>query len=170
MKDLLSVDPGVRACGCALWKNGVLVSAELVLGVPRGVKASPAELIKHMVSQVKHWCSRSIDNPSTGIELVIEMMRTYGGRAQRGDTNDLIMVSLVSGGIILDYPSRLVLPQEWKGGVPKKNAHGDNVIKERCLKKLSATEIATIKTPSKSLEHNVYDAIGIGLWHLNRTT
>lgn len=172
MSYLLSIDPGVRTCGCAMWLNGKLTAAKLVLGVLKGAEASPADLVEHMAISVKRWVGGSIGLVPYDLNTVIEMMRTYDGKAKgNADANDLIMVSLVSGGILMHMcrPGTLVLPENWKGGVPKKNRHGDNVIKERCLDKLSKEEIATIDLPAKSLEHNVWDAIGIGLRHLRNT-
>jgi hypothetical protein len=51
-----------------------------------------------------------------------------------------------------------VLPNKWKGNLPKK------ICKDRCKAVLTPEELARVKTE----DHNVWDAIGIGLWYLGR--
>jgi hypothetical protein len=98
--------------------------------------------------------------------LAIEWQTTYGGRASRGDTRDLLDLSAITGALCYAFGSArptVYLPAEWKGQCPT------DVIWGRCEKRLSAEEQAAITwPPAKSLRHNCYDAIGIGLKHLGR--
>lgn len=164
---LLSVDPGLRSCGCAVWRDGHLLGAKLVVGV-NSADALLADVVEQMVFQVKKW----LNTFNCGFDVVaIELPQTYGGRAAKGDANDLIHLALVVGGIHvhLGYPTMLLRPAEWKGQVPKKNRHGENVIEERCKEKLDAAELLLVELPrAKSLQHNVFDALGIGLHVLDR--
>lgn len=153
---ILTVDPGVRACGCALWlPSGELVRAAYVEG---GAETEP----RGMFYSVEEWVSGG-DKDRWGplTRIVVERPQTYHGRATRGDANDLLDVALVVGALstLSAAPLRLVLPSEWKGQVPK------SVTRERCWERLSAAEITRVVLPrSSKLAWNVWDAVGIGLW------
>lgn len=60
----------------------------------------------------------------------------------------------------------LVLPHEWKGNLPKDVCHA------RILQKLSPSELEVIAKAreiiSKSYQHNMLDAIGIGLYSFRK--
>ena len=56
----------------------------------------------------------------------------------------------------------LVTPHKWKGNLPK------HVTEARVLQTLTREEKGVIPRIGKNLIHNVYDAIGIGLYHLGR--
>jgi hypothetical protein len=165
MSLLLSLDPGKRACGCALWWDGMLVSAELVKGAKTGDRA---EAWGPMVRAVWGWTIRESGKTKAqhSPELVIEWQTTYGGRASRGDTRDLLDLSAITGALCYAFGSArptVYLPAEWKHAMPTE------VLWPRCEKRLSAEEQATITWPTaKSARHNIMDAIGIGLKHLGR--
>lgn len=79
------------------------------------------------------------------------------------DPNDILVLAIRVGIHIgsaqaagVDY--RLVRPREWKGTVPKA------VFAKRILSKLTASEGRILW----SLDHNIVDAIGLGLYHLGR--
>ncbi len=168
---LVSIDPGKRGCGCALWQDGELRAAAYVPTL-NSLEQEMANIVGSMSCAVEDW----IDDLPTGLvsiqSLVVEYPQTYGGRASRGDANDLVAVALVAGAIVGCYshlPIKLILPAEWKGQIPKKTKHGTNPIELRCKKKLSALEVSKIALPSRAaLAHNVWDAVGIGLYYLGR--
>lgn len=161
---IFTVDPGLRGCGCAAWTTeGELVSAEYVPG-----SKEPDASINLVVGVAAHavlcWM-KSTQAMHTIEKIVIERQQTYQGRASRGDTNDLLDVSLVVGCILGELPmATLVRPAEWKGQTPKR------VTEARAKDKLSAEERARVHLPGrdKKLASNVWDAIGIGLWHFRR--
>ncbi len=98
-------------------------------------------------------------------ELVLEVPQVYRQGLQKGDPADLIELAGVDGALaalITAGKTTGYLPQRWKGQVPKEIHH------KRILAKLSETEKAAIEPTPASLLHNVYDAIGIGLFHLGR--
>lgn len=100
------------------------------------------------------------------LELVVEIPRVYpyGGK---GDPNDLIDLAVKAGEIRGRFSWQRSIeahPATWKGSVPKDVHH------RRVLAALSAEEVALLpKTPrSKKYDHNMLDAVGLGLWHLGR--
>lgn len=153
---ILTIDPGVRGCGCALWHpNGPLARAAYVR--PATAPKDVAATVREMAWAVENWVS--------GDELqrvVIEYPQTYRGRAAKGDANDLVQVALVAGAlsVLTSYPCLLVLPAEWKGQTPK------HATEARARMKLGST-VDRIKLPGrdKKLASNVWDAVGIGLWY-----
>lgn len=136
---LVSIDPGKHKCGMAWWEDTELVTAGLV--------ESPPLLI-----------------PEKTNHLVIEVPQIYARSKSKGDPNDLIDLAVMVGRIIsiCDISYTLYRPREWKGQVPK------DVMVSRIKGKLSKKELERITLPAKTLQHNVFDAIGIGLKYLNR--
>lgn len=147
MNMLLAIDPGVRALGWAYFEDGRLVQAGLLR----------AKHIQEMVDQL--WL---LDlHP---VSLVIERPQVYGGA--KFDPNDLVGLAVVAGAAAgrfhmaknIDFP----LPRMWKGQVPKDIHH------ERVLRALSIAERGQVPNTTKSLQHNVLDAVGLGLWKIGR--
>lgn len=154
---LVSVDPGLRASGVAVWDGaGVLLWA----GYVKGAVAAPGAIAwEAMARAVYHAVERYEPH-----ELAIELPQTYGGRAARGDTNDLIQLAAVVGAVAtrLRLATTVYRPADWKGGVRKE------VTAARVDESLSDNEKTRIEWPAASLRHNVYDALGIGLKRLGR--
>lgn len=188
MNYLLSVDPGLRKSGAALWHDGELVSAKLIEPDcdDSGV-ADVADVVAAMSSDVRGWCAnvydvdsapraRAIEALKPWLRLVCEYPRTYGGRAGKGDANDLISVALVAGAILgrLGCPSQLVLPREWKGGIPKPQTKAEYLrdgypVEERVKLKLTTTELIRVELTRDWWKNmDIWDALGIGLWALKR--
>lgn len=96
-------------------------------------------------------------------EVVIERMVVYPGMRQKGNPNDLLDVAYSSAYAVADAARVIwVKPKTWKGSVPKKIMTG------RIEGLLSLEERAVIEesgVPDR-LKHNLYDAAGIGLWHM----
>lgn len=184
---VVSIDPGLRGCGVAAWGNGELHDARYVPGEPRG--EALAEVVEATAFAVGTWLgalrrrAEHAAHPGGAVPLgyapgwdrvqvIIECPQTYGGRASQGDANDLIGVSMVVGaiGAHLGEPWIAVRPAAWKGQVPKKTKHKTNPIELRCRAKMTAAELCRVYLPKSkvNLGHNVWDAIGIGMWHLRR--
>jgi hypothetical protein len=155
---LVAIDPGVKHLGIAVFKDAVLERAFLA-DTPRFEEPwmKPNFCSLHGLHHVN--------------ELVIEKPQIYVAARSKGDPNDLIDLALVAGGlagifrVMNQLPVIYYRPSEWKKQAPK------NVVTERTLASLSPFEIDHIKLPraAKTLGHNVYDAIGIGLAHLHKT-
>lgn len=102
----------------------------------------------------------------TGAHWAIEIPQIYTQNKLRGDPNDLVSLALVAGalGAMIGDQSRITtyLPRQWGGTVPK------DIKNKRVQQKLSDEEMARIELPAKSYQHNVWDAVGIGMHHMRR--
>jgi hypothetical protein len=136
---LVAIDPGT-VTGFASFRERVLVSAGF----------GPFEVISLPLAP----------------RVVLEVPRVYP--VSKGDPNDLITLAMIAGEIRHRYrvqgiEVREVWPRTWKGNVPKDVHH------KRVLKCLSAAELVVIpKRPRGGDDHNCLDAIGLGLWALER--
>lgn len=142
---MIAIDPGVKACGVARFDDR---------GVLRVARYEPVEELHD-----------SLDDFLYGDSLVVEMPRIYPGSSQqKGDLNDLLNLAAIVGRCEALYGSMCrerVFPAQWKGQVPKK------IMTARILSKLSKVERDCI-VHAGAKDHNIIDAIGIGLWKLGR--
>lgn len=169
---LLAIDPGVRGCGIAAGADSRILAAGYVIGEKETrIVRAPAWLA--MADAVVRW----VEDLSMGerffreADLAIELPQVYRGSHQAADKskvnpNDLIDLAAVVGAVTasLRRPTRVYLPAEWKGQVPKEIVH------ERARAKLSMEELLFIKdgAPRASLAHNMWDAVSIFLKHVGR--
>ena len=167
---VLSLDPGLRASGLALFVNGQLVAAEVVTQTPRGKTANRAcdssEMACRCVVAVAGMM-RELGGAGQVDRLLCEWPQIYQRSAGRskGDPNDLLPLAGVCAAICAllspHGPEVISLnPAEWKGQVD-----GD-VMTARILAKLGEAERAIL--PRGALAHNAIDAAGLGLFHLGR--
>lgn len=103
-----------------------------------------------------------------GDSVLIEVPRHYPHN-EKGDTNDLIDLAVQVGQLkawceLRGATVTLVWPRTWKGSVPK------NIHNERVLRALSDVERKLLpKSPrARKYDHNCVDAVGLGLWKLER--
>lgn len=165
----MSIDPGVR-CACAVWLDGQLVSAKLFGGL--GGQVHPClEPVDPVVEFACEFLPRLEMGKLLGLpsgkppfdEIVIEKPVVYDTKHQKGDQQDLIGLAIVVGALtsaLAPYAQGIlhVTPSQWKGQTPKP------VTKKRAIKALSEDELAVVELPTaKGLQHNCWDAVGIGL-------
>ena len=164
MTTLLSIDPGIRGTGAAIFQDGLLTAAAYVKNFEKK-GGGPYEAAK-MAWAVFDWYEQRSRSFAALNTLVLEWPQTYSGRASRGDTNDLFPLAGVDAALAVLFPGAGVTrytPHEWKGSVD-----GDVMI-ERIKGRLSDEEKAAVTLPSaKGLAHNVFDACGVGLKFLGR--
>lgn len=166
---LVAVDPGLRGCGVAYFKNGVLNHAEYVTN-PNKLDRGPvahlqmAETVAQRLGQFapaanayKPW-------------LLVEFPRIYPGPGKNVDPNDLLDVAGVASAVVVcvanwfdlnDASCRYVMPFEWKGNIKKE------IMTNRISASLTAHERGVIVSIGAK-DHNTIDAVGIGLWQLGR--
>lgn len=145
---IIAVDPGTEQAGFALFENGKLIQAELI--------KEKGSLKEHRAWRVS---CRIGELLVPGATLVIEHPQVYA--RSPSDPDDLLALALVVGGVLaLHKGGEIVRPREWKGQVPK------NLMTARILRQLDADERALCKQINDN--HNVLDAVGIGIWKLKR--
>ena len=157
MNTLLTIDPGIHMAGVAVWQSAELIGATLVR--TEKDRGGWVELSKLVVEHM-----RSLYVPIDTI--VIEKPQIYPQHKQKGNPNDLINLACAAGGIATALLAQhqqaevfFVLPYEWKKQVPK------SISSRRSEDALSEDERERVALPSaKGLAHNVWDAVGIGLY------
>ncbi len=156
---LVSIDPGKKASGYAIFVKRELVAC--------GMAAQAEDLLKH-------WGADSQPGPAGVCHargwpaiVVMEYPKVYDRRRWKGDPNDLLPITAAGAllaGVLHPKRFKIVHPEEWKGQTPKE------IQNSRDLGALSSMEVAAVGAagiaPSKA--HNMIDAIGIGLWELER--
>jgi hypothetical protein len=147
MITLVSIDPGT-CTGVALWTAGGLHSCH--------VQSVAYDVLERVMSR----CN-----------VIVELPQVYRSGQSKGDPNDLIKVAREVGrweerAARHGMPFETVLPNAWKGQVPKPIHHA------RAREMLSPHEVAVLDwelahTP-KTDAHNMMDAVALGLWKLGR--
>jgi hypothetical protein len=159
MSWVLSVDPGLRHCGVALFGDQQLRWAALIKSPEKTVRGPAAWL-----AMAKAVLARLLNLPKPDV-LVVEVPQVYSWRGQKGDQADLIELAGVDGALVgtIEHKTGIsYLPRQWKGQVPKE------VMNARVEAKLSEVEKGRIEACAPSLRHNVLDGVGIGLKYLGR--
>lgn len=87
-------------------------------------------------------------------EIVAERPHAGYGKAS---VEDLITLAIRLGRVLGSHPAKLVTPVQWKGNMTKAATQA------RIRKVLAPAELARVID-----DHNVFDAVGIGLWRLGR--
>ena len=155
---LVSLDPGKKVAGVAVFEDNELSAAWLVRGI--GWLTTADTVYSDVVC-------RYPPEVYSDLEFVFERMQIYTQNKLKGDPNDLVDVALMSGATAAlfsrSFGARVkeYLPRQW-------SMQPKNVKERRVKERLSKDELARIELPAKSYRHNVYDTIGIGLYHLQR--
>lgn len=142
--DVLAIDPGVKASAWALFEGGRLIS--------RG-KLATADLRQPPVIPYLH--------PLMSVLIECPQVYTHGPQAAPGDLIDLAMIvgRLTQTFISMGHSVvGVVLPRDWKGQVPKATHHA------RMTEALTDSEVSLLSR----VDHNVRDAVCLGLWFLGR--
>jgi hypothetical protein len=147
---LVSIDPG-ECTGGAYFVDGLLVWAGVLSLLDGSHTAMHADRLAIEVMYI-----RPPDIQGASAEVVAKRL------------NDLLSVNVHAGQWIRSVNAahtRRLKPHEWKGGLSKERHQ------PRILEALSNLEHANIvKGLPASKQHNVIDAIGIGLFDLGRMT
>ena len=150
----VGVDTGKRQCGVSLFDGRQLVWADLVK-VPVG-DYDPRDVAAQVAGAV----------PQRPDVVFIEKPQQYPNSPVPRES--LEALSLVAGAISQAFPreadTACIYPREWKGQVPKP------VMLRRIKAHLSDAEMAVVSDLglASSVVHNVWDAVGIGLWAVGR--
>jgi hypothetical protein len=144
MSVLVAIDPGVKNLGWALFEHGQLSVCGLSRSTSPGGHARNLPQCRPGVAVLEYMTSRDLPNAA-----------------------DLIAVA-TAGAFVVGWlrPEVVLYPRasDWKGSVPKVIHH------ERLKAKLSPAELAVVEAAiaPPHLLHNVWDAVGLGLWGVRR--
>jgi hypothetical protein len=159
---LVTIDPGLRHCGVAVFDISRQLACAGLARNPVGTIRGPMAWVS-MARAVHEWLrTHGIEQAD---ELVLEVPQSYRAPHQKGDQNDLIEVAGVVGALG-NMPLRcavgFVTPRQWKGTLD-----GDLML-GRIRERLTPAELDRIDDVPASLLHNVEDGVGIGLHILGR--
>lgn len=164
----VSVDPGLRGCGVAVFKGTELIWASYIRSLnkedrgPKAWYAMAMEVEDVLRGQFK---DLFIEGGLMDAAFVFEVPQIYRGAQLKGDPDDLLQLVGVEAWVAgLLRACRVVgyRPREWKGQVPK------DVHVRRIENTLTDEEKACMQKCPASLRHNMLDGIGIGLFHVRR--
>ena len=164
---MLSIDPGLRGCGCAWWKQDEgrwsLHRAQYVQAIPHEKEDQDDDgpvAWNAMVGAVE-LASEDID-PNV---LVVERMKVYTRGV--GDPRDLLALAAIGGGLVRAFPSARpigLLPSTWKGQVPRDIA-GARI--EKHLRERGEWD-RVVPPRRKTNLNDVMHAAGLGLFCIDR--
>lgn len=142
---MIAIDPGTHP-GFAVFSHGKLIHGST------------------------EWCENWRDCCD---ELVIERPTIYPHSKAR--PNDIIVLAISAGRLAEKVGAKKetwYLPRQWKGQIPKTKKITDYIIYKRVLNNLSDTEAQTLAwmlgVAPTGHDHDVVDAVGLGLHHLGR--
>jgi hypothetical protein len=148
--NITAADPGKRYAGGAHFQGGALIAGRLFKAQSKSQARGVVEIGTAM----------SLEYPDTDT-VYVEKPTIRRQVRQPGDPNDVADLNLTNGAILMAFPQarhETVLVNVWKGSVPKE------IMNRRVLERLTAEELSRLTTKN----HNVLDAVGIGLWALGR--
>ena len=163
----ISIDPGYRYCGVAIFNKGVLEQADLVEARHHEVEGAQFANTAQAVWEFLE--TKTGKDALKKADLAIEYPQQYTySPAPREAVQRLVgtvgailsKVQSETGGLSVRVST--YKPQEWKGQVPK------DIMSGRILARLTEEEIGQIPRMAKAKLHNVMDSIGVGLYHLKR--
>lgn len=167
---IVTIDPGLHHTGVAIWDHH--------LGRYFLKRAHLVTVHCDNLAETAYLQAREAfigDYPFEAV--IVELPQVYTRDKSKGDPNDLIAVAAVAGAIMDHYirystsetDKQLVLPFAWKGNVPKETKSKQNPIKNRCVADLVPQEMGNVVLPKAvKIQHNVWDAVGLGLWYLKK--
>lgn len=148
--DLVAVDPGKDMLGLSFWSAGKLVFAGWY---PVGLAPIPelASGARVVVERPRARHPRETPGGVKGYQALIDI--TFAGALYAGHCG---------------APVETVFPDEWKGGTSKAVTKV-YVVEQRAKSILFDDELKRVELPrAKTKHHNVWDAVGIGLFALGR--
>lgn len=144
--NLIAVDPG-RVTGVASFRGGELREA--------GTEKKATIFDKDWGYSLPH------------VRVLVENPRWYP--RDHTDVNDLLDLAVFVGELKRAYEGvgcdvELVWPRTWKGNVDK------GIMGQRILGRLTTAEVALLprRPRARDFDHNMLDAVGLGLWRLGR--
>lgn len=156
MKTLAAFDPGVAGFGVAIFVDDLLLVARYIKN-PLHDRGGLVAWRGAGLAAANHAIKFAAD------AVICEFPRVYGDAQSKGDRNDLIALTCAASFALAPFGvAEIVYPQQWKGQLPKA------ICQRRIVAALTAVERERVALPVASLAHNVWDAVGIGLFAIGR--
>lgn len=159
---LVTVDPGLRACGVAVFQDGKLAWAKAIRGPETG--RGPA-LWRALGAVVLDELDRQYVTITFG-HLVVETMQVHTTATSKGDPDDLLELQGVASAVACGVPGwwsvEGVLTRDWNGQVPS------SVRRERTKKWVADNgwlDRVDLNTTAR-FQQDIWSAIGIGRWKI----
>lgn len=171
---LLAVDPGIRGCGVALFKDSALIACAYAKNPVKS--GSDFDAVISLAKEVYGWWNERLFDFYRGgeldLRLVLEWPRVYTASKSKGDNNDLMPLVAVDAAVVALFgvPARRVYPRDWKSTLSKEQTQARVESRLRPMGGGSGEWSAYCEgtDAARSLAHNVVDAVGIGLHALGR--
>jgi len=164
---MLSIDPGLRGCGCAWWTRTStgwsLLRAQYVPALPHEPEDEHDDgpvAWNAMVGAVE--LASADMSPAV---LVVERMKVYVRGV--GDPRDLLALAAIGGGLVRSFPLARpigLLPFVWKGQTPRE-VQGARV--EKQVRERGWWDRVTVPKRKTHL-NDVMHAVGMGLFCVER--
>lgn len=154
---LIAIDPGKRVCGVSIWgcePNRALLLYACSIRPQGGLSSLPAQVEDLLMEYMEGF-------GEAAPQFVFEVPRYYMKKRATFRGVDALFDVLDAfhkyGILVKDY----VYPSQWKGNLPKQ-------IHQRRIKK--ALTVSEMKRVDSAGTHDMWDAIGIGLYATKRTS
>lgn len=193
MRNLLSLDPGIRSPGAALWMispdpntpSRLLAAGKVRVLVdpgepPAELWTSDAERWMYVAGEIITWMVQQAQDLGFESQLHVDMFVFEKPVLRRevkskGDHNNIVPLAAVGTavGVMLcnsGVRPRVISPkpEDWTGQCPKSTVAGDawnSPRGRRVATRLRPEELALVPD-----QHDCVDAVGLGLWALGRYT
>ena len=163
MRLVLSIDPGVRGCGCAWWAGDELLHSRYVPGSSGSRESTPADWLVTVLA-VEAASGEVLDGLRPDV-VIVERMQVYA--RGKGDPRDLLALSAIGGGLFRAFGDAEPvgpLPREWKGQVPREVM--GNRIEQKVRDRGWWDRVAEPRR--KANLNDVMHAVGLGLWYARK--
>jgi Holliday junction resolvasome RuvABC endonuclease subunit len=169
---LLAIDPSLSATGYAIFEYDPPSQGESgysklsscgVFKVSR--QAHPLHTTMLLSERIYSYFFKVANLPRFDT-LAVEWPQVYRSTKSKGDPNDLLGIAALCGCLATTLGVRHVVaykPAQWIGQLPKARKVKDSPRASRIFAALSETERELVPD-----QNDVIDAVGIGLYHLNR--
>lgn len=160
---VVSIDPGTKALGWALWINGVLCACGLSRSKAEAQTERAADHALNITIELQHVM------PHVHVDqVVVEHMEAGNERVPPQDLINVEAVGCLTSAALSDGTIRQVAPSTWKGSLPKPVIHARNrAVLSRGERLI--VDRACAKAPQSNWKE-ILDAVAIGLFALQRTT
>lgn len=173
----IAIDPSINNCGYAVFNDKKLVEYDILQ--PSSRKMDYLSKAREIVRGIGYVCEYTSEYkyPWDDLQIVTEIPQHFGGSVQKGflarESGDVYKLTFICG-MIYNITTSIIgyTPNEWKAQLPK------CVVRARIARMKKFKELPLYKKEKKlcaeckqthqvnDMDHNILDAIGIGIKHI----